>query len=169
MVNRARRNVRNVPATKRSLVWADTIASFTSFGAGATIQNDGLSQFNAAYGAMILGATITRIVMTLHLSFAVGAWVPADTVRFGWLKAARTLDAIDMRPGADPFLDWMWNEEVAAPIDLDAGAQVFAFKRDIHSQRKLEELDETLFFGAENQSLKIAQMRLHARILLKLP
>jgi len=156
---------------RRKMIWADMFVSGVALATGTVVAFDAMAGFNAAYGADLLGATVTRIRQTFTGRFSDGSWGVGQTARLGWLKGASTLDNVDMDPIASPYLDWMFNKSYDfSVVSISNPPDFWRYEVDLKAQRKMEELQETLHFVVRNNSvLETLDFNSHARILLKLP
>lgn len=161
--------------TTRKLVWARTNLTWSPLG-GAHASNDLLATFRTQ-GGSTLGATVTRVRGTfaytsggvgLVNSAIVGMYV--DTVG---LTAAGT---------ADPFSatgeDWMQYDMIpVVPVGATLGTNtpavdpISAWAVDVRSQRKVEELQQTLYMCVHNLGAAADQFTITGSIsvLLRLP
>jgi len=170
MVMKYGRPKRSMGATaKRQTVWADIIFTNGTLAASAVDLVEGLSQFEAAYGANLIGSTITRI----HFTFTgrlLSSTPNTDATRLGIIVGADTLDVADLSPVASPNLDWMLNKDFDMEVNATAGYPTRHYSFDLKAQRRLAELGDTLFILVQNQDPgDTLAFRFHARILLKLP
>lgn len=138
-------------ANRRKFVWARNFNSTAI--TGDAVGTDLLSEFETAYGAQLIGCTITRI---RGYFFAWGSNTAAEAqdayrmgirVTTGFLEL-NPLDQ-DNSPWNDDWADWMaW--EPFATVPALAGAQLLgdgvlnARMIDVRAQRRLDELGQRL-------------------------
>lgn len=176
----ARRQRRYAPTARRKLIWARGTTDLAPAATGTAI--DLLAQFRAD-GGTTLGATITRVHIGLSLGWT--AWVPnsADRLYNGVL-----VDQLDQpeaqvpRPAVEPHADWMWWSAApvvptqsaltaASPVPATA-VSVFAYDvLDVKSQRKCEELGQTVWYVADPtfNGGTVLDMTITYSVLLRLP
>ncbi len=153
---------------RRKLVWARRLVSPA---AGTPFAVDLLSGFRDANGgAQPVGSTITRVRGTVQFTHSGPA--AADTgIAWGLVVDRVGLTAGEVPdPYIDPYADWMGWGFIPTSID-GGGATVTASKEiDVKSQRKMEELGETLWMTfTDNPALSSAQVFVQMSILLRLP
>lgn len=173
----ARRRFR--PTARRKMIWARTPTfGFTSIPSTGTAF-DLLAAFRTD-GGSTLGATVTRVHISLQLNW--GEVTQDNRMVHGLLvDQLQQAETQVPRPVAEPHADWMYWEsapmlpEFAAatyvpPADPDTRL-VASHRIDAKSQRKCEELGQTLWyvldpsFGASGEVIVQAA----ASVLLKLP
>lgn len=119
---------------------------------GQAFGSDLLSQFETAYGAQLLGATIVRMRGIMWANAASGQGT-TNTFRVGARVLSGALDLSGPVPDQDPWVDenadWMlWEPFVQSVATTAAGGdpQDVGMQRmiDNHAARKLEELGESL-------------------------
>jgi len=164
------RTVRRAPA-RRKMIWARTNQA-SGQGLDTTVNAfDLLTGFRSQNGgAMPLGTTVTRV----RIDLAVFPVVGVSGILYGGLIVETAPLATGSFP--DPFLqpheDWMWWRGMPAvppATSADQGDTIAAaYEIDVRSQRKMEELGQTLalVFRAENQDIPFS---FTTSVLLKLP
>lgn len=168
-------------APRRKMVWARQTAtgSPSTVAAGQTVVFDLLSQFRAEYGgATPLGATVTRAridlgTQAIQTAGFVGC-LTAGLIVDQALNAAHPLSEVP-DPAVEIHADWMfWRTYFPLPAgDGDnlgiTGLTTSAYEIDVRSQRKMEELGESLFFVVRNSTASSHLVQVGASVLLKLP
>lgn len=146
-----RRSASRPRSDRRKFIWARVFDS-TSI-TGDAVGTDLLSEFETAYGAQLIGCTITRI---RGYFFAWGSNTTAeaqDAFRMGIRVTSGFLELNpldqDNSPWNDDWADWMaWEPYVTVPAL--AGAELLgpdtlvARQIDVRSKRRLDELNQRL-------------------------
>lgn len=159
--------------TSRKLVWARTSVSLQPLG-GTAASVDLLTSFRSL-GGSTLGATVTRVRGSF--SFTTGGVTPANSAIVGMLvETSTSTDVPD--PFVDVGADWLqWEHLPVAPINGSNGTNtpavdpVYGWAVDVRSQRKMEELQQTLFLSVHNLGPGGDQIILagYVSVLLRLP
>lgn len=156
-----RRNSRGGTVQRRKWVWAraqgDALVA-AGTGAGAGFKTDLLTQFEGAYGADLLGATVMRV---RGQYFADMASFLAGPGAVGHLTAgirtyAEPLDPDEETPADTPHADWMSYEPFICAI---TGDPFYASDRrtvDVQSSRKMEELGTGLLLAVSHNVSGVA-------------
>jgi len=120
--------------------------------------------------ASLPGITVTRII---------GEWgFLADTLIVNQIRDWRMgiIVGTTSQSGTSvptPFLDeadFMWEDPLLAQVGTTAPDSKAVSRRfDVRSQRKMDEIDETLWFSAFNAGESTDQVYMRARVLVKLP
>lgn len=129
--------------------WARTFISSTAATvAGGALATNLLSDFETALGASLIGSTILRIRGEVVSS--------PDTqidslATFGFIVTNEDIAAAAIQPVGDRYADWMGygsHRYIAAPT---AASQTLPMRTviDVRARRKLEALEDTLFFVFE--------------------
>lgn len=164
------------PTARRKLIWArgqDVINPALVPAAGTAA--DLLAQFRTDGGSS-LGCTVTRVLLDLQLVWT-NDITTTDQMAVGLLVDQIQANQLEVpRPGVEPHADWMyWRRTGVAPVDLaitpsSTAAQV-GLSIDVKSQRKMEELGQTLwlvidptFGGTTTLSVTV-----NSSVLLRLP
>ena len=104
---------------------------------------DLLSSFETSYGADLIGCTVVRIIGQLQFVFTTD---PSLAV-MGIMHGASTLDTVDVLPYTTPHLDWMFYHAVTGESQ---GAALYGRAEfDLRGMRKIDELNETIWWAAE--------------------
>lgn len=170
-----RRRARMAPP-RRKLIWArsiDVMAPALVPAAGTAV--DLLAQFRAD-GGSTLGSTVTRVLLDFQVLWS-NDITTTDRVGVGVIVDQLQTDETEVpRPGVEPHADWMyWRMTGVSPQDLaitpSSTAVQSAWAVDVKSQRRMEELGQTLwlvmdptFGGATTLSVQC-----NASVLLRLP
>ena len=140
-----------------------------------TVQHafDCFTQLRLKLGANALpGITIVRIVgeWGLTAQAALNAFGIRDW-RMGYIVADTTDAGTSVPKTYDDDADFMYIDSIFEQIGGDnTGHYISATRRfDIRSSRKIEELDQTLWFSAHNAGEETEQVYMRARILALLP
>lgn len=155
---------------QRKMVWARNIVSTPIVAPVATgIQVNLLGQFEAEYGANLIGATVVRVRGAIFAAPAVAG--PSACV-----FATRVSNDADATAGGgpidSPYADWsMWEPFVfndAGVADQTGDSDLLGRIVDVRSMRKLEEINEqfTAWVQPSNQAYNVSW---NLSILLKLP
>lgn len=167
-------------AARRKLIWARSLG--LDFGtpipaAGTAV--DLLANFRTDGGSS-LGATVTRVRIDLDLVWTIDA---ATAIPFNQLAVGVIVDQLQAdqtevpRPGVEEHADWMlWRRAGAVPdfsaLTGTAGATINTHHSfDVRSQRKVEELGQTLWMVLDPTytGSNIVTANANASVLLKLP
>lgn len=134
---------------RRKRIWVRRTVTEASLAAGATAHSLLLADFEADYGAQLIGVTVARIRMTLTLDS--GAEVNGGLL-FG-VRVATVDQVSDLAvsptygPGTRPGADWMtWG----LLTHMENGAFRVAKDYDVKAMRKIDELAQTLVLSVEN-------------------
>jgi len=118
------------------------------------------------------GITIVRIVGewgffrdTAPPAFDIRDW------RMGFIVADTTDAGTSVPKTYDDDADFMYVDSLLEAVGGDNTGHTLNVTRrfDIHSQRKIEELDQTLFFSSHNAGETTEQVYMRARVLALLP
>lgn len=173
------------PTARRKLIWArrqDLFNPLTNMPAiGEAVD---LLSFFRSEGGSSLGATVTRVRLDLTLEWIGGdtGFQGGDQLALGVLVDQLQLAQAEVpRPGVELHADWMYWRRFgppmvpsALPVATAAGlATSFlgTMEIDVQSQRKVEELGQTLWLVADPTYTGTTQVRLNANssVLLRLP
>jgi len=169
-----RRTVRRI-APKRKWVWAHHNEQFA---AGTNAGVDLLNDYRTRRGILAgdPGLTVSRVVGNLQFSIAPTVTLDvASGVVIGILKESRLeTSATIQKPLTEPNHDWMWREWVPMshyhPINSTvANTFLVSHAIDVQVARKLEEIDESLWFAWEATGGLSMAVFADLRIGLKLP
>lgn len=171
----ARRRFTRTRAPKRKLVWAHHNEQFA---AGTNAGVDLLNDYRIRRGILSgdPGLTVTRVVG--NIQFSVASPVTLDVASgcvIGILKESRLeASATIQKPLTEPNHDWMWREWVPFshynPINSTvANAFIVSHHLDVQVARKLEEIDESLWFAWEATGGLSIALFADLRILLRMP
>jgi len=171
-----RRSVRRV-APRRRLIWARNSQAGLLSDVQPQLGHDLLEDFRTQNdGSQPLGCTVTRIRMQLTLQTTLSL---AGGVVAGIKVDQRNSDilAAESNPATFPHEDWMyWSWHPAVPagaVDNPGDSVVASFDVDVRSQRKMEELGDSLFLWFGLASLvppaDDAIYNFRTSVLLKLP
>jgi hypothetical protein len=153
-----------VRSHRRKLVWCNFQFSDSAIVTTVNTIHDMLTDFEAA-GATHLGCTIMRIHM--QLSFSPGAVGDHGEIGIAVGRKGDTISTLSV--AVNPEMDWMlyrWVWPASSGGTVDA---VNPFEIDLRAKRKLDELDQTLWFTWIPIATTSASMSGFARILLALP
>lgn len=157
---RRRNSVPRRSAPRRRLFWArrSGLATFTSTNYAGIY--DLLGPFQEEYGADLFGFTVTRILGTVQ------HWAAPETTSTTYnlstgirvddqseIEGSAASDRLQRLPVNDPHTDWMWARnnlgfhagETMEPATL---AYYNRFTLDLRSQRRLDELGQSLYWFA---------------------
>lgn len=151
---------------QRKLVWARKRAAQV-FTAGTTLfKVNLLEDFEAAYGANLIGATVTRIrgAAVADMDSAANVVMAA---RIGQESEVDAPPTPLSGPIDEPFADWMMWEPFLSVAGEAPGTPAHGRVIDVKSQRKLEEIDEELSMWSS--SATAGTLIWDLSILLKLP
>lgn len=170
------RTSRRTSSPRRKLVWARTSnqSTFTQGAPFTPFQADLLADFNTRYGADALGITVARIrgIMAMETSVAAVTLPGVMAIRVG---AEGEVASTEFNPHVNgKYLDWMAYEPFFArpnTTDFGSGAQASTRVIDVKANRKVSELDETLFLYAGSNTATAGTMSVfyNLSILLMLP
>ena len=158
--------------SQRKVVWARHSLTGATIASGVPVKVNLLDQFETAYGANLLGATITRIRGVIVAGNNISPTATGQLLLAARIGASSEVSA-DANDGVtQPYLDWMlWEPLVyqALPADPQTSDSV-ALSRiiDVKSQRRLEELNQELQMWIAASSTSFAYSW-NLSILLKLP
>lgn len=157
---------RSAPASRRKLVWARKRAAQV-FTAGTTLfKVNLLEDFEAAYGANLIGATVTRI-RGAAVADMDGAANVVLAARIGQESEVDAPPTPGSGPIDEPFADWMMWEPFLSVAGETPGTPAHGRVIDVKSQRRLEEIDEELSMWTSSATTGTVIWDLS--ILLKLP
>jgi hypothetical protein len=166
----ARRSVvRRGAAPRRRRQWARTSVNDESILAGGTAQFNLTNVWELAMGgALPVGVTIGRV--RLDLEFA-RTTTPGDPDSFfgGILVAPRTVDTVDIAPGTNPHLDWMWWRKMHVGEGGGADVDLTFVSVDVKSMRRMDEIGQGLFFVVELAGTLAGTLDFGASSLMVLP
>lgn len=139
---------------------------------------DLLAQFRADGGSS-LGSTVTRVRIDLSLEW-IGDLSFVDQLAMGVLvDQIQDVEGQVPRPGVEPHADWMYWRRVGVSPDFTAiplgtgTASTYLISReiDVQSQRKMEELGQTLWLVLDPTFAGTTSLLAEANtsVLLKLP
>lgn len=163
-------------APRRKLIWArsqDVMVPALVPAAGTAV--DLLAQFRTD-GGSTLGCTVTRVLLDFQLLWT-NDITTTDAMAVGvivdQLQAAQTEVP---RPGVEPHADWMyWRRTGVSPVDLaitpSSTAVQSALAIDVKSQRKMEELGQTLWLVIDPTfgGTTTLTAQVNSSVLLRLP
>lgn len=131
----------------RKFIWARRTYTNQVLVAGVNWLNL-LDQFEAEYGAQLLGATVMRIRGTLAFEAAVTAPVLSGA---GILVSTDEdiSDGVDEGPVNEPHKDWMAYQPIILS-NVSAAANRFDWELDVKSNRRMEELGQGLALVVDN-------------------
>lgn len=160
---------------KRKMVWAHHNEQFAAgTNAGVDLLNDYRTRRGILSGDP--GLTVTRVVGNLQFSVASPVTLDvASGVVIGVLKESRLETSLTIqKPLTEPNHDWMWREWVPFshynPINSTvANSFIVSHPIDIQVSRKLEEIDESLWFAWEATGGLSIAVFMDLRILVKMP
>jgi len=157
-------------SARRRRVWARTSFQLATVDpAPATDVTDMLDHFvTASLGRVEVGCTVGAVKLDLAVSRVSGT-APNPGVIWGLIVGPRTLDPDDLNPAdfttaAGAHSDWMmWG---FAPVVAFEGVRHY----DVKSQRKLDEVGDTLWFAVTgNAGADVYNVKVTASTLLLLP
>jgi len=166
-------------APSRKLIWArsDHLGLIVNEG----IAFDLLADYRAQ-GGNTLGATVTRVRLDFDVFMPEGAGATEGFgVYAGVIVDQRQADELEVpRPTIpnEPHADWMyWRQHYLThshSVIVTGGQPLASYEVDIRAQRKMEELQETLWFvAAQSPALALLEgetnITASASVLLKLP
>lgn len=176
------RRRRFAPQVRRKMIWARRIGEGAEAGVSipaAGVAFDLLAQFRND-GGSTLGSTVTRVRIDLSLDWAAD-FSNVDQLAMGVLVDQLQANQTEVpRPGIEEHADWMyWRRIGVSPlysaIPLNAAAPTTAiltsWEIDVHSQRKMEELGQTLWFVLDPTFAGATTLfaTFNSSVLLKLP
>jgi len=170
----ARFQRRRLAPKRRKLVWARAIDSFASASNGAA---DLLLDFKTLYGVTGLpGYTVMRVRGKIQVAYGSGAISDISGVTCGmYVAPSDTVVANVARPVTTPNADWMYWEwlpiaqiQAQDPADTE---KVTAYMIDNKSKRKIDELQDTLWFSynVSVSAITVATLSYQFSVLLALP
>lgn len=174
-----RRRFRSFRRTQRKRKW-EWIYYQNNFGATASLAKDTLADWRTKMGltAQLPDMTISRIRGHISIEYPSTEVINQDNhVQAGFLVFPSTVAQANVpRPFSDPWNDWMyWNAcfpTLNGPLAIAstlANPVFFDIPLDIKSQRKLHNIDDTLWvIVEENNSLQV-QVTVSLAIGVKLP
>lgn len=163
MARRRTSNGRRSNANRRRLFWARRTELNQFQAADLAQSNNLLEDFEGAYGADLFGFTITRIVgfytwwapntTATSTTFTVSAGIRVDDE--SEIAGSTDTEQVARLPINDQFVDWMYarnnlgaTQSTSAPTGPDVPFQISRnmVELDLRSQRRLDELGQSLFF-----------------------
>jgi len=161
-------------APRRKLVWArfeEQLSIATPVTNSTTFSI--LGEFNADYGAIILGATVTRIILSEATRLTGGVIGTEYDIYRGIIRSSSNAAP---NPVTEENADWMWWKHDAlvsnAVATGDAGtASMRTYQRwdwDLKGQRKFEDLESELLYNISTNA-PASDFNISGNILLKLP
>lgn len=180
------RRKRFAPTARRKLIWARSLDLYQPPAAlpAAGTAVDLLAQFRAD-GGSTLGCTVTRIRMDLSYQISNPGAVnltSQDMLAVGIIVDQLQANQAEVpRPGVEEHADWMyWRRRAYTTNDFSAvpygtgTAPVYLMTEqiDVKSQRKLEELGETLWCVLDpsySTGAPIVGVNVNCSVLLRLP
>lgn len=174
-----RRRRYSAGTARRKLIWARSTSLDAAPAPAAGVAHDLLAQFRTDGGSS-LGATVTRVRIDYTLVWTLDAAtaIPFNQLAVGVIVDQLQLDQTEVpRPGDEEHADWMyWRRHTAVPefsaLTGTAGVTVTgSWSVDVRSQRKVEELGQTLWFVMDPTytASNVLSYRANASVLLKLP
>ena len=168
----ARSNQRRTGAVRRRMIWAREAQSFAS----GTVAHDLLADFREDNGGgNLLGVTITRIRLNVHILWdgtpAVGNWVYSGIYVDHQNHTAGEVSG----PLSDQHEDWMAYNMLSragdGEVSVGTTGHLTHHVIDVKSQRKLDELGDTLWFVTTEggTGLQATGMNIVSSVLVKLP
>lgn len=174
MAFRGRRSFRG-RRQRRKLIWSHHNEQFAAgTNAGVDLLNDFRTRMGITAGPP--GLTIARIVG--NIQFSVASPVTLDVASgcvIGFLKESRLeTSATIQKPLTEPNHDWMWREWVPFshynPINSTvANSFIVSHPIDIQVKRKMQEIDESLWFTWEATGGLSIAVFVDVRVLEMLP
>ena len=136
---------------------------------GNPLNQNLLQEFQTAYGAQVIGATIMRIRGTILIEQGADNAAPV-VVRTG-VRIVQSIDRLNDGPFTAPYDDWMGYYSTVTYRDPSADLSLAhgRFEVDIKSSRKLEELGEGLMLISEQSGTADVDMTIDLSIGIKLP
>ena len=130
---------------------------------------DLLTDFRAINGgAQPLGATITRMRGLLRAVVS-AAPTSATEIVVGAIVLPRTIPAVDIpNPISDQHADWLMWQPFDGFMGGAASAAAFSTEVDVRSQRKIDEVGETLWLSWQGTGL-VTGLEWELSTLVKLP
>jgi len=147
-------------SSRRRLFWArfDGQQTFTTGNDGLVVNL--LADFETAYGADLFGFTITRIVGNFTHASNAGTAAAGYTLGVGLRiedeqsvsNTNTDAEQIALAPQNDQFSDWMFarvmHGAVTGATDYALALQESRYEIDLRSQRRLDELGQSLYLMA---------------------
>lgn len=172
------------PTARRKLIWArrqEVFNPLTNLPAAGEAQD--LLSFFRSEGGSSLGATVTRVRVDLSLEWIAGeSFNGGDAVAVGILVDQLQLNQLEVpRPGVELHADWMYWRRIspaetvtALPVAATSGVVstfLGSLVIDVQSQRKIEELGQTLWMVVDPTFTGATALRVVANssVLLRLP
>ena len=142
-----RRPTRRSTAPRRKLVWARLQSSpSVVIPANTTSFLQILSQFQTAYGADPIGATIRRIRGNITMRGGTAGNSVRAVLGIGVFNGVATIS-----PTINPHLDWMYWKQIYVEPPLATEFSVLNnMEIDVKSSRKMEELGQDLYLAISN-------------------
>jgi hypothetical protein len=131
-----------VRTERRKLVWTTSVVANNTIANGVVTATDLLAGLEVA-GASVLGITVMRI----HAQFSTAFAAVGDRITAGIVVGSSADTGNQLDPAVLPDLDWMLNRAV---FPNSSGATVNAvepWEIDLRSKRKMQELNQRLFFA----------------------
>lgn len=158
---------------RRRKIWAAAQETFASSTDGAV---DLLTDYRTDRGVLQAdpGMTIMRVVGRIQVQKATGTLTSQDGVLYGLVVDSSTRAVANVsRPGTSEHDDWMmWQwlpvayGENVSPTDTDL---ITSYDVDVKARRRLEEVNDTLWFSWAITGLNNAAVSITVRVLLLLP
>jgi hypothetical protein len=149
---------------RRKLVWATFSFADNAVTPNTVTQHDLLGNLKVA-GASVLGCTVMRT----HGSFAYAPAAVGDSMTYGIVVGQTAETAPPLDPGTNVGDDWMINSMVfptTSAAVLDASTP---WALDLRAKRKLEELNQVLWFVWKPSSAGTSSLAGRFRVLIALP
>ena len=159
---------------RRKLVWSSSNATVArSVGAGQSLNDDLLSNLRVA-GSSVLGGTVIRTHSWVYVRFLTADTGPS--VFMGYLVDTAPTGTNLINAQTDQQLDWMLLEfrtpssgDGGQRLDVGTTELITAYKHDLRSKRKMEELGERYFFCITNTGSNSITYSRFTRTLVALP
>jgi len=158
-------------APKRKLVWSRARFDVLSLtGPSGISLNDCAAGWALVSGTSQLpvGSTVTRVRMDVSVVRSVGAGT-RPSVTGGLIVGPTSLDAADVGPADLQHLDWMWWRELFLSEGNNSTTGPTSFEIDVQSQRRLQELQSTLWLVFQGNGSDTYDLKCAVSALLKLP
>jgi len=124
---------------RRKRVWGRFFTN-SSIIAGGDVKLTPLGDFETAYGANLIGATVVRLIGEI----GVLSTVATVSVQHGIMIGSATVTAGQVTP-LNRYEDWMyWDSFMSAGAGFSAPEPMRPHRFDLHGARKLEEIDQEL-------------------------
>lgn len=172
------------PQARRKMIWARSLDLFNTTVPAAGTAVDLLATFRAD-GGTSLGTTVTRVRLDLTLVWLAGAAsvfdLPDQLVQGVIVDQIQASQGEVPRPGVELHADWMYwrrhgptDAQSLLPLAATSGitSQFMSHMTiDVQSQRKMEELGQTLYWVLDPSygGATTVTVNASASVLLKLP